>query len=122
MFSFLEGKSAILLTVAAIITQTKPYEISAMSTHSVVKLDFIRLYVCLPNGPSQWRRMTSHNVTLIDVIGTLYHFALEQNRNAVFIWSVDVCFIFIEQINVIFRRPLYEAVSLCHCIINLKYC
>ena len=62
--------------------------------------------------------MTSDNVTLTDVIGVLYHVALNQNRNAVFIWSVDLWFIFIEQINIIFMRPVYDAVILCHCIIN----
>ena len=29
----------------------------------------------------------------IDVIGALYHVALHQNRNMVFIWSVAMCFI-----------------------------
>ena len=43
---------------------------------------------------------------------------LPQNRNAVFIWSAEKRFIFVEQINVIFTRPLYEAVILCDCIIN----
>ena len=35
-----------------------------------------------------------------------------QSYNAVFICSVDVCFIFIEQINFIFMPLLYEAVIL----------
>ena len=39
--------------------------------------------------------MTSHNFNFIDVIGTLCHVALKQNRKAVFIKSVEV--IFIEQ-------------------------
>ena len=65
--------------------------------------------------------MTPDNVTLhssIDVIGVLYHIELHQNRNAVFIWSLEMCFIFVEQINIIVMRPLYEAVILCDCIIN----
>ena len=46
-------QSAILFmlsTAAAIITQTKPYEIFAMSIHSVVNLNFSRLSVCLHKG------------------------------------------------------------------------
>ena len=31
-----------------------------------------------------------------------------------------MCFIFVAQINVICMRPLYEAVILCDCIINLN--
>ena len=46
----------------------------------------------------------------------LDHVALFENRNAVFIWSVDICFIFVAQINVMFVRPFYEA--LCDCIVN----
>ena len=61
---------------------------------------------------------SSCNITFIDVTGVLYYVALNQNWNAVFIWSVDMCFIFIEQINVIFMQPLYAAVILCHCIIR----
>ena len=52
-------QSAILFmlsTAAAIITQTKPYEISAMSILSVVKLNFSRLSVCLHNAPPQRRQ------------------------------------------------------------------
>ena len=36
-----------------------------------------------------------------------------------FIWSVEICFIFLDQINVIFMCPLYEAVILCDCIIKM---
>ena len=39
-----------------------------------------------------------------------------------FIWLVEMCFIFAAQINVIFMRPLYEASILCDCIINVKKC
>ena len=46
----------------------------------------------------------------------LDHVAFIENRNAAFIWSVEMCLIFVAQINVIFMRPLYEA--LCDCIIN----
>ena len=56
--------------------------------------------------------------SFIDVIGALDHVALDENRNAVFIRSVEMYFMFIAQINVIFMRPLYEAVILCDCIIN----
>ena len=31
--------------------------------------------------------------SFIDVSGALYHVALHQNRNVVFIWSVSLCFI-----------------------------
>ena len=58
-------------------------------------------------------------LAFIDVIGVLYHVALYQNRNAVFIRSVEMCFIFVEQINVIFIRPLSEAIISCDCIINV---
>ena len=65
--------------------------------------------------------MTSRNVRfLIDVIGALDHVAFSENRNAVFIWSFEMCFIFVSQINVIFMKPLYEANILCDCIINSK--
>ena len=43
---------------------------------------------------------------------------LDENRNAVFIWSVQVCFMFVVQINVIFMQPPYEAVILCECILK----
>ena len=38
----------------------------------------------------------------------------------VFIWSVEMCLIFVAQINVIFIRPLYKAVILCNCIIKVN--
>ena len=89
-------QSAILFLLskaAAIITQTKPYEISTMSIHSVVKLNLSRLSVCLHNAPPQRCQMTSHNVTFMEVISALYHVASSQNRNAAFIWSADMCLI-----------------------------
>ena len=46
----------------------------------------------------------------------LDHVAFIENRNAVFIWSVEMCFIFVAQVNVMLMPPLYEA--LCDCIIN----
>ena len=58
--------------------------------------------------------------SFVDVDGALDHVALDENRNAVFIWLVEMCFMFAAQINVIFMRPLYEAVILCDCIINVK--
>ena len=45
--------------------QTKPYEISAMLIHSVVKVNFSCLSVCLHNSPPQRRQMTSHNTLLL---------------------------------------------------------
>ena len=48
----------------------------------------------------------------------LDHIALYENRNVVFIWSVEMCFIFVAQINVIFMWSLYEAVILCGCSYN----
>ena len=85
--------------------KSKSYKISALLIHSVVKLNFSGLSVCLCNAPSIWRQMMSHNddnVTFIDVTGTLYHVALNQNQDAVFIWSVDMSFILTEQIDFIF--------------------
>ena len=60
--------------------------------------------------------MTSRS--FIDVVGALDHVAFNENRNTVFIWSAEMGFIFVAQINVIFMRPLYEANILCDCIIN----
>ena len=54
----------------------------------------------------------------VNVVCMLDHVALNENRNAVFIWSAEMCFIFVALINVIFMRPLYEAVIQCNCIIN----
>ena len=55
-----------------------------------------RISVCLHNAVSQSRQMTSFSVTFYDVIDALHHVALNQNLKTVFIWSVDVCFIYIE--------------------------
>ena len=57
--------------------------------------------------------MTSSNV-----VGALDHVALNENRNAVCIWSAAICFIFVAPINVIFMRPLYKADVQCDCIID----
>ena len=56
--------------------------------------------------------------SFIGVHGTLNHVALNEKRNAVFIWSVEMCFILVAQINVIFMWPLYEAAILFNCIIK----
>ena len=48
----------------------------------------------------------------------LDHVAFIENRNAVFIWSVEMGFIFVAQINVIYMRLLYEA--MCDCIIEIS--
>ena len=44
--------------------------------------------------------------SFIDVVGALDHVALNENRNAVFFWSIEMCFIFVAQIKVIFMRLL----------------
>ena len=49
--------------------------------------------------------MTSRS--FIKVIGALYHAVLNQNRNAVFIWSVEVCFLSLK-INVILCDPFMK--------------
>ena len=61
----------ILSTTAAIITQTKSYEISTILIHTAVKLNFTRFSVCLRNALSALHLMTSRSVIFIDVIGTL---------------------------------------------------
>ena len=66
------------------------------------------------NG-TRWRHVTF--LFFFDVVGALYHVALHQNRNAVFIWSAELCFIFVEQIHVIFMRPHYEAEILHDCLV-----
>ena len=55
----------------------------------------------------------------VNVIGALDHDALNENQNAVFILSSELCFIFVVPINVIFMRSLYEADIQCDCIINI---
>ena len=62
--------------------------------------------------------MTSRNVVLLTSLAPLDHIALNENRNAVFIWSAAMCFIFVAPINVIFMRPLYEADIQCDWIIK----
>ena len=78
-----------LSTAAAIIMQTKSYEISAMSINTVVKLKVTRLSVYLLNAPLIWRQMTSALCRFFLSHDSLYCAALYQNRDAVFIWSVD---------------------------------
>ena len=53
-----------------------------------------------------------------DVVGELDHVAFNENRNVVFIWSVEMCFSFVAQINVTFMRPLYETSIVCDCILK----
>ena len=55
-------------------------------------------------------------IPFFEIVGVLDHVAFIENRNVVFIWSVEMCFIFVVQTNVIFMGPLYQA--LCDCIIN----
>ena len=107
----------ILLIAAAIIMQRKSYKMSTLSINFVVKLNFIRPSFCSCNPRSTRCQITSQNITFIDVIGALYHIASNQNRNAVFIWSVDAWFIFIEQITVIFIDP-FTIHLVCYCIMN----
>ena len=58
-----------MLSIAAvIITQTKSYEISAMSINTVVKQKFIRLSVCLLNAPPIWHQVTSALRHFFDVM------------------------------------------------------
>ena len=54
--------------------------------------------------------------SFIDVVGALYHFALHQNQNDVFVWSVEIFFIFVEQINIIFMQPFTKQLF---CVIAL---
>ena len=95
---------------AAIITPAKCYEISAMSIHSVVKLNFSRRSVCLHNALFKWSLMTSHNVTFIDDICALFHVALIKIQMRSLFGQFRHMLYFINQINVIFMRPLYHAV------------
>ena len=60
--------------------------------------------------------MMSGIIPFFGIVGILDHVAFIENRNVVLIWSVEMCFIFVVQINVIFMEPLYQA--LCDCIIN----
>ena len=92
-------QSAILFILST--AANKSYGISFLWICFVIKLDLNRLSVCLRDVLSRWRQMTSRNVLLLTSLVRLH-----QNRNAVFIWSVEMCFIFVEQINVIFMRPL----------------
>ena len=83
-------------------------------------IEQVEIMTSLPPGQvlSEILCQPLHNITFNDVIGELYHAALNQNWNVVFIWSVDVCFIFTEQIIVIFMRPLYKAVILLTALIK----
>ena len=61
----------------------------------------------------------SHNITFIDVIGAIYHIALNQNWNVNCLVSWHVLY-FIEQINIIYMRPLNEVDITCDCITKYK--
>ena len=54
---------------------------------------------------SKSHQITSRYRAFIDVVGALYHVALHQNRNAVFIWSVEMWFIFVKKLNVVIMQP-----------------
>ena len=54
----------------------------------------------------------------VNVVGALDHIALNENWNAVFIWSAVMCFIFVAPIYIRFMQSLYEAAIQCDCIIK----
>ena len=114
--------SAILfiLTVAtAVIPHTKSDDIAAMAMHPFLKLNFfvfLIVYVMLSNNDIKYE---VYNVIFVDVISALNRVALNQSKKTFFIWSVDMSFIFLDQINIIYMQLLYEAVILCDCILNL---
>ena len=62
--------------------------------------------------------MTSKNVLSADTLSVLYHIAPDKPGNTVFMWSVDMSFIFLEQTNVTFMGPLYEAVIMHLCFVK----
>ena len=99
-----------LSTAAAIINKTL-WNLRYVD-NSVINLNFSHLSVCLLNVPPQRSQMASHNVTFIDVISALYHVASNQTRNAVFMWSVDMCFIL---------PNIYITPLLCRYVVSLHY-
>ena len=67
--------------------------------------------------------MTSRKLLLyyIDVIGALDHVALNENRNAVFVCSIEMCFIFI-YLFIYFctnKRHIYATPKQLFCVIAL---
>ena len=68
--------------------QTQSYEISYMSMHSVVRLNFT-YSMCLCNDISKWLKTKSCKVTFIDVNG-----CFESKSKRILYMLVDVCFIF----------------------------
>ena len=52
--------------------------------------------------------MTSSNI--VNVIGALDHVVLNENQNAVFIWSAAMCFIFVAPINVTFMGSFMKQI------------
>ena len=73
----LQSSILFILSTAQLLRRQESYKISAILIRSVVKINF--------------------NVILhsfVDVIGALY-VVLNQRLHAVFIWSVDMCFIFV---------------------------
>ena len=108
----------ILTAATAITPHTKSYEIApwqCILLKNSTFLVFLILYVTLHNNGV---KADVINFTFIDIICALQRAALNKNRNTVFIWSVEMCFIFLAQIIAIFMQPLYEAVIWCDCIIN----
>ena len=95
-------------TAAAMALHTKPFEIFVIAFCCKIKL---YSSFCLFS-----KTMTSHNITFIDFIGALFCDAFNQNRNTVVIWSVEMCFIFLEQINVMLCYPFMKHIF---CVIAL---
>ena len=103
-----------LTTAAAIITQTKPYEISAMSIHSVVKLNFSRLSVCLYNAPPQ---MTSHNALLLSMTLACY-FRLPQIKIGMrSLCGQLTCTLFYQTI----KHHIYDIPLQCKYVVSVHY-
>ena len=59
-----------------------------------------------------------YNVIFVDVISALNRVALNKSEKRSLFGQLTSPIIYLEQINVIFMQPLYEAVILCGCIIN----
>ena len=74
----------ILTAAAAITPHTKSYEIAAMTMHSFVKFNFSGPSISLSNAPKQWR-LTSQNVTFVDVISALHRNVRIQALHTIFI-------------------------------------
>ena len=106
-----------LSTAVAIITRRKPNEISARSIHSVVKLNFFRLSVCLHKAPPQRGQMTSHNVTFIDVISARYTTVRQIEIGMRSLCGQLTCALFY-QTN---KHPIYDTHLRCRYVVAFHY-